>query len=222
MTVAPRAGRDGGSRVVDAGTRASRTGQPKLEFRTEDSWNLHYAGNRGAEGLDAHGSVTIELDAGGRSVAVDSGKRVHSVLFGDYTETSTEWRVTWRGTWATDKDGLHVDLTRSHASCEVTKTKSQGATQYSPSKSTCSAGVAHLALECKKGSVDAAPSSDDLTRPKPTPVWFCDPAQRPQPKIGTSFPWVFGIRQCLERSGGGPHSGRFRYAHCKARTGGSD
>ena len=203
----------------EAGTRVPATGsQQKLELRWGNGWNLHYAGNRGAEHLDARGSVTMELRAGGRSTAVDSGKRDESVLDGArYTEKSTVWRVTWHGTWARNADKLRVDLARDQASCALTLTERQGATQYLPSKSACTAGVEHLLLECDKGSVDAAPSSDDLTtKPTPTPVWICHPPVGVAPAIGTAFSWVFGTGQCLERSGGAPRTGPLRYAHCRA------
>jgi hypothetical protein len=191
--------------------------QQKLELRWENAWNLHYGGNAGAEHENSLGSVTIELGAGGRSKAVDGGKREESILDGNrYTEKSTEWRTTWRGTWALGKGRLSLDLVRDEASCVLTETERQGAQQYLPSKTVCSAGVDHLVLDCEEQSVGAAPALDDLaTQPTPTPAWDCHPAGAVTVGVGTAFPWVFGKRQCLERTGGAPRSGPLRYAYCK-------
>ncbi len=202
---------------------ATSTATPKsahlLELLWNSAWNLHYAGNRGAEHLNEHGAVTIDLGASGRCTAVDVGTRDRSLLDGNrYTDKTTKWRAVWRGTYAVDKHKLHVELAQEHAVCLLTTSERDGATQYEPTKSSCTAGIDRLVLDCEKQSVDAAPSSD-APKTQPTPVWSCSAPAGKAPAIGTSFPWVFGTEQCLERTGGAPRSGPLRYAHCKAPAG---
>jgi hypothetical protein len=206
---------DAGPASRDASTTSRQ--QQKLELAWQNAWNLHYGGQAGAEHENSRGRVTIELAAGGQSTAVDSGKRVESVLDGTrYTETTTEWRTTWRGTHTFAGGGLRLDLGRESDSCEVTESERDGAVQYQPEKSGCSGGAAHLALECQPASVDATPSLDDLdAKATPTPVWICQTAHAAKDAKGTPQPWVFGKEHCLEHTGGGPRSGPIRYGLCK-------
>jgi hypothetical protein len=198
--------------------RPSLLTEQKLWMRWSSSWNRHWAGARGADHANHAGTVSLTISATGVCDVSDEGTKVDSVLDGEWHEqTTTTWSSSWQGACTLDDDKLQVELARQGAgTCSKTVARRRGTQHFAPATEECVLAE-RLKLECETSVVESAKSNDDFSgQLERVPVWSCQLDEASEHSVvGSPFGWIFGKDRCLERLGGGPGSGRLRYAACQ-------
>ncbi|MEZ4336901.1 MAG: hypothetical protein R3B82_09760 [Sandaracinaceae bacterium] len=170
-------------------------------FRSFDHYNLHRAGDRGAQGsgIDARVRLDAPLADGAPVVFEDAGERSeysYSPRWG-VDRTIARWRYVWRGTASAQGSGLRVALTRIDTHCERERTE---ADRPAPPEACASPGP-RLELDCVPDTAGAVAAM------------HCTSAT-PLPEDASPLPWWLAAGQCLSRSGGRPMTGPVTFTPC--------
>lgn len=170
-------------------------------FRSFDHYNLHMAGQRGAQGsgIDARVRLDAPLAAGSPVLLEDAGERneySYSPRWG-VDRTIARWRYVWRGTARADGADLRVELTLADTRCERERTE---ADRPAPLEA-CAAPGPRLELDCVSDTADGIPAMR------------CTSAS-PLPEDASPLPWWLAPGRCLTRTGGRPMTGPISYTLC--------
>ncbi|MCA9668677.1 MAG: hypothetical protein KC503_23955 [Myxococcales bacterium] len=201
-----------------------------LEARVRAHENRHGRGHDFASDDSDNSTVKLTLHARGRGRATvrDSGERVSSTLsFGDYSRERLRWTTVWTGTHRRAGGRLLLSLQLKAHRCKRWRGRRRRTqTQLVDRQVPCGKPTRALTLVCEQTRVRSTFGySRGPGRDKTLAAWRClrkagasaSPASASPASAtgsgGSTLPWVFGVKGCLQRYS----VRRLRYRRCPAR-----
>lgn len=176
----------------------------RLTMQRVEGMTIHLAGQEGAHNRHAKAQISVELLAGDKLRAVDTGERSEHNLYQNFsTEDVTAWTNKWSGTWSAAGGALRLALTLVDRKCERKKTMSG----QPPQKLACGAVSRRVQFSCRTEEIPVEEMTGTEAAPtwktQPRAAWVCQ-TEDSADLAGTPSRWVFGKAMCLRAIGGPP------------------